>query len=327
MNEKMKIRTLFPDEIEVKTQSVRKNGVVAVLYKDSRVDMNILDETFGTMGWKNEHFVVDGKTFCTISIWDDDKKEWVTKSNVGSLDSGAPGAAKVKGEISDSFKRAATVVGIGRELYTSPFIWIGSDKLDIQEINGKCICRTELRVNVIEYDENRRIRKLEVVNAKSNAPVFRWISTKNPASVTKQAVQNTEPTVISQDNTDNPFLQPKGREAANATAEKPKETVPYNTVNEPASMSAGPAGNGTIKVEEADSSDTTPPGDAIIPIGYARGETLSEYYQREAKRATDKGLEVNVEKIFEFFEKLSAPQFEQFKSNVQQFKASLKAAS
>ena len=338
--ENLKIRTLFPDEIEVKVQSVKQNGLVAVLYKDSRVDMNILDETFGTMGWKNTHEVIDGKTFCTISLWDKEKNEWVTKSNVGSLDSnnGSGGSAKVKGEISDSFKRAATVVGIGRELYTSPFIWIGSDKVEITGNNGKFYCRTEMRVNLIEYDENRRVSKLEIVNSKTGAPVYRWMNKNAKTSTSAQRPVQQE--------------QPAQNNAAQAPAQetvqtKPAETQPatvqntapaqQNVAEQPAPKQAAKQPTkkqpkaeapveGTIQTEDVPE-NTVSPGDAVIPMGYAKGTTISAFFQKEAKRAVDKGLPVDADKIFEYFMNLSAPQFDDFKANIVKFKNMLKKAS
>ncbi len=330
MKEKMKIRTLYPDEIEVKTQTVKKTGASVVLYKDSRVDMNILDETFGTMGWKNEHSVIDGKTFCTISLWDDEKNEWVTKSNVGSLDSGAPGAAKVKGEISDSFKRAATVVGIGRELYTSPFIWIDSSKIEISENNGRFNVRTDMRVNVIEYDENRRINKLEIVNAKTGAPIFRWMSGKKAAAATTAPATQKAPAPKKEEKSAAPTPAPEAVKPAPTpaqTAPAPVQETAAAAPVEPIQPAPEPAENtGAIKVEQVTAPESSDPGEAVVPIGYASGETLKEFYQREAKRAMDKGLPVDLDKMFGYYENLSAPKYADFKEAVKQFKASLKAS-
>ncbi len=41
----MTFRDLTADEIDVRIQSVKQNGLVLLLYKDARCDMNILDET------------------------------------------------------------------------------------------------------------------------------------------------------------------------------------------------------------------------------------------------------------------------------------------
>ena len=109
-------RTLRADEIDVRVQQVKKNNAGKVfaqllLYKDARVDMRLLDETFGQMNWKRTHEVVDGNMYCTISIWDSEKKEWVSKQDVGVESM----TEKEKGQASDSFKRAGFNWGIGRE--------------------------------------------------------------------------------------------------------------------------------------------------------------------------------------------------------------------
>ena len=64
---------------------------------------------------------------CTVSIWDADKKQWISKEDTGTESR----TEAEKGLASDSFKRACFNWGIGRELYTAPFIWIqGAGKYD-----------------------------------------------------------------------------------------------------------------------------------------------------------------------------------------------------
>ena len=62
-----KFRDLRADEIECRVQSVKYNpehpersGVVLLMYKDARVDMNILDETVGAACWQREHYECKG---------------------------------------------------------------------------------------------------------------------------------------------------------------------------------------------------------------------------------------------------------------------------
>ena len=79
-----------------------------------------------------------------------------------------------KGEASDSFKRAGFKWGIGRELYTSPFIWIPAEKITIvQGRNGKPTTRDKFEVEKIAYDEQRRISGLSIVNQRRER-VFIW---------------------------------------------------------------------------------------------------------------------------------------------------------
>ena len=84
---KNSIRPLLASEIECRVGTMKPDGsgCSLLLYKDARVDMRILDEVFGEMNWKRHHDVVNGNLFCTLSIWDNEKKEWVSKQDVGEL--------------------------------------------------------------------------------------------------------------------------------------------------------------------------------------------------------------------------------------------------
>ena len=156
------IRKLRADEIEARVGIVKKNGISLLLYKDARCDMNILDETFGIMGWQRKHELINGSLFCTVSIKGEDG-EWIGKQDVGVQSY----TEAVKGAASDSFKRACFNVGIGRELYTAPFIWIPSDKVNIVEDNGKLKVKDSFHVSYISYDEGGKvIRSLEIRNGK-----------------------------------------------------------------------------------------------------------------------------------------------------------------
>ena len=95
------IRKLRADEIEARVGIVKKNGISLLLYKDARCDMNILDETFGIMGWQRKHELINGSLFCTVSIKGEDG-EWIGKQDVGVQSY----TEAVKGAASDSFKRA-----------------------------------------------------------------------------------------------------------------------------------------------------------------------------------------------------------------------------
>lgn len=154
----LKFRELRADEIEARVQSVKEKGLVLLLYKNARVDMEMLDETVGCMNWERKHEIIDGRLYCTVSIYDERTNRWVSKQDVGTESN----TEKEKGQASDSFKRACFNWGIGRELYSSPFIWIGSDKVSIK--GGKCFEKFE--VSEIGYDENKKINKLIVVDSK-----------------------------------------------------------------------------------------------------------------------------------------------------------------
>ena len=98
----MEIRLLRADEIECRIGTISDKGLSLLLYKDARADMKILDETFGILGWKRTHQSIDGNLYCTVEIWNAEKKEWISKQDVGTVSY----TEKEKGQASDSFKRA-----------------------------------------------------------------------------------------------------------------------------------------------------------------------------------------------------------------------------
>ncbi len=162
------IRTLRADEIECRVGQCKKakNGVGCslLLYKDARCDMKLLDEVFGSMNWKREHSVIDGNLYCTISVWDGDKNQWISRQDVGTESN----TEKEKGQASDSFKRAGVNWGIGRELYTAPFIWIPLKDGEYFQQGDKYRCTSPFFVSCIEYNENREISRLEIVDKSKN---------------------------------------------------------------------------------------------------------------------------------------------------------------
>ena len=150
----MNIRTLKANEIDCRIGSLKNNGLSLLLYKDARADMKILDETFGFDGWERSHEVIDGKLFCTVRVWSEKRNCWISKQDVGTESN----AEKEKGQVSDSFKRACVNLGIGRELYTAPFIWI----------NGNFDKYVKFDVKEIAYNEDREIKDLVVVDSEGN---------------------------------------------------------------------------------------------------------------------------------------------------------------
>ena len=167
----VKFRELRPDEIELRVGTCTSKGFSLLLYKTARTDSNILDEVVGCMNWQSDYKVVNDNLYCSIGIYDEDKKGWVYKWDCGTESY----TEKEKGEASDSFKRAGFKWGIGRELYTSPFIWIMGNveenkktekyqpSINVQEIKVKEIGYSNNRISklilerkgikVFEYDE------------------------------------------------------------------------------------------------------------------------------------------------------------------------------
>lgn len=161
----LKFRDLTASEIECRVQSVKQNGLILLLYKDARVDMNILDETVGVENWQREHYECKGNLFCRVGIDVTKTDDWVWKSDCG-VESNTEAQ---KGEASDSFKRACFNWGIGRELYTAPFIWIPADKCKID--GGKCYDKFEVEKIIIK---DKRIIAIAIRNVTRGVRAFVW---------------------------------------------------------------------------------------------------------------------------------------------------------
>ena len=178
--EKLQFRTLEANEIDCRVSQIASNWLTLLLYKDARVDMNVLDETVGAMNWKKSY--VRDNANCIVSIYDEIKKEWVSKEDTGTESF----TEQEKGLASDSFKRACFNWGIGRELYTAPSIFItprkdmgGTTKDDEEckeffengtDSNGKkkYATKTKFWVEYIDYDDKRNIQNLIIRDNKNN---------------------------------------------------------------------------------------------------------------------------------------------------------------
>lgn len=166
-------RTLRADEIECRINQIKDNegkatGLTLLLYKDARCDQNILDETVGAMNWKREH-TRDNRN-CIVSLWDSEKKQWVSKEDTGTESN----TEKEKGLASDSFKRSCVNWGIGRELYTSPFIWIKAEDCKIfKDSRGKWACYDKFSVAAIDYVD-RVICYVVIRNNRTGKICYEW---------------------------------------------------------------------------------------------------------------------------------------------------------
>lgn len=177
----MKFRDLRADEIEVRLQSIKvKNGAVTgailLLYKNARCDMNILDETVGAENWQRDHYECKGNLFCRVGININKDDKWVWKSDCG-VESNTDAQ---KGEASDSFKRACVNWGIGRELYTSPFIFIKPECIDTYDTGRKdakgnpiFASNDKFAVEAIKI-EDKRITGISIINTTKKGRVFVW---------------------------------------------------------------------------------------------------------------------------------------------------------
>lgn len=186
----MEFRTLTNDEIELRVGATTAKGFSLLLYKNARCDMQLLDEVVGSMNWMREHSRDNAN--CIVSIWDGEKKEWVSKEDTGTESQ----TEKEKGLASDSFKRACVNWGIGRELYTAPFIWISGHvdadsrarsgyKADQRFVGG-------LKVSAIEYNNKRSIKKLVIEDEGGNI-VYSYGTKRKPNTEEKVSPKKNAP--------------------------------------------------------------------------------------------------------------------------------------
>ena len=202
-------RTLRADEIDCRISQVKKDGsgLSLLLYKDARCDQNILDETVTPMKWKREHSR-DNRN-CTVSIWSEELKQWVSKEDTGTESN----TEREKGLASDSFKRACFNWGIGRELYSAPFIWIKRGDFTFKD--GKCYDR--FTVKGIGYT-NGVITGLEIMNQALNRIVYSW------GKITEEAPEKPEQPDTDPDGTRAPEFTPPP--AANNVSVSKTDRVP-----------------------------------------------------------------------------------------------------
>lgn len=172
----IQFRKLKADEIECRIGQIKATGLTLLLYKDARCDMNVLDETVGPLNWKREH-TRDNRN-CIVSIYDEDKKEWIGKEDTGTESN----TEADKGLASDSFKRACVNWGIGRELYTAPFIWVKKEDCNISATSGdRFRCYDKFKVVKLTYKKNGDIDGLCIRNENTGKNVFVQMPTEKEA--------------------------------------------------------------------------------------------------------------------------------------------------
>lgn len=133
-----------PSDVEWRITKVHQRSGLAVPYITSRAIQNRLDNVVGPFRWRTRyipwHQYVPKPSrgenpeqadrtpipsqLCGLSIYDEDKHEWIEKID------GAENTdfESIKGGISDSFKRAAVLWGIGRYLYLFDAKWTAIDE-------------------------------------------------------------------------------------------------------------------------------------------------------------------------------------------------------
>lgn len=186
-----KFRNLKAEEVEARVQSCDSNGFVLLIYKDARVDQNILDETVGEMNWQNDYDEHKGNLFCKVGILAE-SGEWIWKTNCGTESN----TEKEKGEASDAFKRACFNWGIGRELYTSPKIKIKGHT----ESDNKGKYRPEyyeFEVTKLDISEDKKIIGLTIIGKSIKGgyhedTIFDFSKGKKPTIIKQEMATKTQ---------------------------------------------------------------------------------------------------------------------------------------
>lgn len=180
----LNFRDLLADEIELRVGSVVKNdktdGFTLLLYKNARVDMALLDEVVGVNNWQREHKILGNDIYCRVGIYDEEKKQWIWREDAGA----EANTEAEKSKASDSFKRACVNFGLGRCLYSAPFVWINTS----EENNPKT---SRFFVKEIEY-ENHKISKLVIYNEKTNKEVYRFPKGRMESETSKKGTIQEE---------------------------------------------------------------------------------------------------------------------------------------
>lgn len=201
-----KIRKLKASEIDCRVSTISSRGCSLILYMDARMAQNILDETFGVFGWQRKHELIGSSMYCTVSVRNPETGEWISKQDVGTKGY----TEEEKGLASDSFKRACFNFGIGRELFTAPFVWINAGDVTISDKNGKPTTYDKFYVADIGYDENGIINRLVIYKENPNVKVYTYnaggtkeaepvkeTSKETPKETSKETPKKTKPDVNS----------------------------------------------------------------------------------------------------------------------------------
>ncbi len=227
-SEKRVIRLLRADEIECRVSTINEKGLSLFLFKDARVDQRILDETFTPFGWKRTHQCIDGNLYCTVEIWDEEKGQWIAKQDVGTTSY----SEKEKGQASDSFKRACFNWGLGRELYTAPFIWVPATKVNIQRQGDRYTTNNKFFVHSIGYNHQREISALVIIN-QNGQKVFELKQKPERKQGQKSENQNRKPEKNRQKSEEQNQTQEDQKRKTEEKKQKPEESP--KTQEKPAS--------------------------------------------------------------------------------------------
>ena len=189
-----KFPLLQKQQIEVKVKKVTAKGAILLLYKTARTDMDILDSTVGPQNWTNDYREIKGNLYCGIAIRNGD--EWIWKWDCGIESRSDGDGNEKKGEASDAFKRAGFRWGIGRELYTAPFVFamLPTEK---QGAGYRLVGMPKFRVDEIAYQDDA-ISRLRIMCENQNTETEVFCFGVQAAQNRKPSAPATQPARIVQ---------------------------------------------------------------------------------------------------------------------------------
>jgi len=216
---------IFRDvEWKIQYTNQEKTSGFAVAYLNSRAIQSRLDEVVGATNWKNTYTPWrDNAQICGLSIYDNERNEWVTKYDGAENTDIEP----VKGGLSDSFKRASCMWGIGRYLYEIGGVWV-----DVVQ-RGKSLVIKDDQYSKLYTEYNKAIDKIlnTMTNGKSPVAPVAPAEPKTPDKPREPApTATTKPEPANPAETKTPILEKEGEEVVNGIASiitTMKDGVPF----------------------------------------------------------------------------------------------------
>jgi Rad52/22 family double-strand break repair protein len=114
-------------EVEWKPQAIKGERCLAVCFVDARTVMDRLDAVLGVGGWQNRYRIEANGVICCLRARIGG--EWIEHEDAGSFSDQSDDGDKLKAAVSDSLKRAAVHLGVGRYLYRLPLSWVDYDPI------------------------------------------------------------------------------------------------------------------------------------------------------------------------------------------------------
>lgn len=160
-------------EIKVKPQAISGSRAMAVHYVDVRVVMDRLDAVFGVGGWQTSYREAKGGVICQLTV--KVNGEWITHEDLGGESDQPDEGDAQKAAHSDSLKRAAIHLGIGRYLYRIPRQWADYDPQKKQFVNPPKLPPSALPRKTAPEPETKVVPTLgATVGNRTMELVLRW---------------------------------------------------------------------------------------------------------------------------------------------------------